>query len=209
MVTRVTPGPAAFRAMAHPLRINLLGLLRAEGPSTATRLADRLEVSSGLASYHLRALADAGFITEDSELGTGRDRWWRTAHDLTSWDADVVAVDAAPSALVDVARAHWYALRSRAEADFESTRPDWSAEWRHAAGYTQLLFCLTPAELEEAKRWVFEILEPWLTTSLARRDNEEPTPDGAETVMWFQSVIPVADLAKVLGTGEGPTEVNQ
>jgi hypothetical protein len=32
---------AALRALAHPLRLRLLGLLRAFGPSTASRLAQR------------------------------------------------------------------------------------------------------------------------------------------------------------------------
>ena len=56
---------AAMRALAHPLRMRMVGLLRAEGPATASGLAERLGVSSGLTSYHLRALADAA--------------WWRSA----------------------------------------------------------------------------------------------------------------------------------
>lgn len=41
-----------LRALAHPVRVQLVGLLRKYGPSTATRLAERLGVSSGTASYH-------------------------------------------------------------------------------------------------------------------------------------------------------------
>jgi DNA-binding transcriptional ArsR family regulator len=51
-----------LRAMAHPLRVQIIGLLRRHGPSTATGLARRLGVNSGSASYHLRQLADAGFV---------------------------------------------------------------------------------------------------------------------------------------------------
>jgi DNA-binding transcriptional ArsR family regulator len=60
-------------AMAHPLRLEILGVL-VEGPSTASRLARRLGESRGLISYHLRLLARAGAIMEEPELGTRRGR---------------------------------------------------------------------------------------------------------------------------------------
>src|SRR5206468_2580841 len=63
-------------AMAHPLRLEILGLL-VERPSTASRLARRLGESRGLISYHLRMLARSGAIEEAPELGSRRERWWR------------------------------------------------------------------------------------------------------------------------------------
>jgi DNA-binding transcriptional ArsR family regulator len=63
-------------AMAHPLRLEILGLL-VEGPATASILARRLGESSGTTSYHLRVLARAGAVVEEPELGTRRERWWR------------------------------------------------------------------------------------------------------------------------------------
>jgi DNA-binding transcriptional ArsR family regulator len=64
--------------MAHPLRIRLLeGLGR--GPATASQLARALGESSGATSYHLRVLARAGLIEEDSQQPSGRERWWREA----------------------------------------------------------------------------------------------------------------------------------
>jgi DNA-binding transcriptional ArsR family regulator len=65
-----------IRALAHPLRIRLLELLR-EGPSTASILARRLHESTGATSYHLRELHRFGFLDEDTERGHGRERWWR------------------------------------------------------------------------------------------------------------------------------------
>ena len=65
-----------LRAIAHPLRMRMLGILRTEGPATATSLAARLGESSGTTSWHLRQLAEHGFIEEDSERGNRRDRWW-------------------------------------------------------------------------------------------------------------------------------------
>jgi DNA-binding transcriptional ArsR family regulator len=69
--------PKALRGLVHPIRLRLLDLLQADGPATATSLAHRIGQSSGVTSYHLRVLAEHGFIVEDTERGTGRDRWWR------------------------------------------------------------------------------------------------------------------------------------
>jgi hypothetical protein len=38
-----------------------------------------------VASYHLRVLAEHGFIVEDADRGNGRDRWWRALHRSTSF----------------------------------------------------------------------------------------------------------------------------
>lgn len=82
------PDPTALRALSHPLRLRMLGLLRAEGPSTASRLAQRLGLNSGATSYHLRNLARHGFVVEADERGDARDRWWRAAHQSTRADPD-------------------------------------------------------------------------------------------------------------------------
>src|SRR3712207_7836256 len=58
-------------------RSALLGLLRSEGPSTASKLGQRLGESSGSTSYHLRQLAALGFVEEVPGQGTARERWWR------------------------------------------------------------------------------------------------------------------------------------
>lgn len=77
--------PTALRGLVHPIRLRLLDLLQADGPATATGLAQRIGHSSGVTSYHLRVLAAHGFIVEDTERGTARDRWWRAVHRSTSF----------------------------------------------------------------------------------------------------------------------------
>ena len=66
-----------LRAMAHPLRLRLIGTLRKDGPATASMLARRLDESSCATSYHLRILAKYGFVEDDAERNRGRERWWR------------------------------------------------------------------------------------------------------------------------------------
>ncbi|MGH3491934.1 MAG: helix-turn-helix domain-containing protein, partial [Sciscionella sp.] len=89
----LTTDAAALQSLAHPLRLRLLGLLRLFGPSTATKLAARCGESSGLISYHLRNLADAGLVVQaervdlaDVEQTGGRERWWKAAR-LTTFAA--------------------------------------------------------------------------------------------------------------------------
>ncbi len=73
--------PTNVQALAHPVRMRLLRLLREDGPSTATALGERIGQSSGVTSYHLRVLGEAGLVEEDSGRGNRRDRWWRVARE--------------------------------------------------------------------------------------------------------------------------------
>src|SRR5688500_6844050 len=76
----------SLRALAHPVRVRLLTLLREDGGSTATKLAERLQLNSGATSYHLRQLAAAGLVEEDADRGNARERWWRSVHRGTNSD---------------------------------------------------------------------------------------------------------------------------
>ena len=79
----ITPSAAGLRTLSHPTRLKMLMRLRVEGPATATTLARELSLNTGATSYHLRQLAEHGFIVEDVERGDARDRWWKAAHQST------------------------------------------------------------------------------------------------------------------------------
>src|SRR5436189_6154077 len=99
-LTSITPTPQMLRALAHPTRLKMLGMLRIDGPATATSLATRLGINTGQTSYHLRQLAQHGFVVDDLERGNGRERWWMAAHQSTLADTtprkpeDAEAMDA-------------------------------------------------------------------------------------------------------------------
>src|SRR6516164_10072494 len=82
-VKRMTD-PRALRALAHPLRLSLLGMLRTEGPLTATQAGELLGESSASCSFHLRQLAKYGLV-EETGGGQGRERPWRATAMYTSW----------------------------------------------------------------------------------------------------------------------------
>ena len=87
---RVVLNSQTLKGVAHPIRLRLLGLLREDGPSTATKLAERIGQSSGVTSYHLRQLAQVGLVVDVTDQGGGRERWWKAAHRSTTLDADQI-----------------------------------------------------------------------------------------------------------------------
>ncbi len=69
--------PERLKGLSHPIRVEILDQLVLHGPSTASKLAERLGESSGSTSYHLRQLERHGFVEEEEGKGSGRERWWR------------------------------------------------------------------------------------------------------------------------------------
>ena len=65
-----------LKALAHPVRVQIIEALSTYGAHTASGLAERLGESSGSTSYHLRQLEKHGYVREVAERGTARERWW-------------------------------------------------------------------------------------------------------------------------------------
>jgi DNA-binding transcriptional ArsR family regulator len=120
----------ALKAMAHPLRIDLLERLRRFGPATATRLAEEMGETSGATSYHLRQLARHGFVEEDEERGTRRERWWRPVPHALSWRGfqfrrQAETRDAAEFLMREITQ-----RRFRRVEQWFARSDEWSEEWR-------------------------------------------------------------------------------
>ncbi|WP_431709396.1 helix-turn-helix domain-containing protein [Glutamicibacter uratoxydans] len=76
LVTFTTP---MLKAIANPLRRQILNTLSAMGSARAADLAQALDIPANKVSFHLRELAKAEMITEDPELARDkRDRVWTT-----------------------------------------------------------------------------------------------------------------------------------
>ena len=61
--------PIRLRALAHPLRLRLLRLLREHQPATGAQLAELTGESTASISYHLATLAKHGFVEHDPAPG--------------------------------------------------------------------------------------------------------------------------------------------
>lgn len=80
--------PRALRALAHPLRLDLVELLGVLGEATAAVCARRLGTSQASCSFHLRQLAKYGFVEEAKPSEDSRERPWRLTDLEQSWSAD-------------------------------------------------------------------------------------------------------------------------
>lgn len=143
-LNRVHLDSASLRVLAHPLRSRILGRLRAEGPTTATRLAARLGTNSGTTSYHLRKLAEVGLVEEDEASGDLRDRWWRAAHQITSWSQAEFQDDPDDRAAADWLIGYHLRTMTQKTQDWLDASPDWPVEWLRAAELSDLKVYLTP-----------------------------------------------------------------
>jgi DNA-binding transcriptional ArsR family regulator len=135
---------STLKALAHPLRVRILGVLRLHGAATATTLAQRIGVNTGATSYHLRQLADAGLVVEDTGRGNAKDRWWQAAHTTSRFDLAHVDEADGLAYLTAVADAYGATMRRAVEE-----LPSLPEEWRDAATLSDYSLSLTAAEARQ------------------------------------------------------------
>lgn len=189
----------SLRAVAHPRRLRMLGELRRHGPSTATRLAAKLGINTGSASYHLRQLADAGLVTEDPTEGTSRERWWRAAHEMTRFDDRELLVREPEASMAYIqAIESFYTARLRSGVEAYQDMP---REWQQVFTMSDVSLRLTLAEGERLRDELAEVL--------ARYRWEDPNaprevPDDAEYVIAVTLVLPEPAPREEAGAGADP-----
>jgi predicted ArsR family transcriptional regulator len=186
--------PRELRAVSHPVRLAILEHLTVEGPMTATALGTRIGESPANCSWHLRKLAEHGFV-EEAPGGTGRQRPWRAASRGMRWnDVDDSpelqrAGDALSQVLVEreVARlAEW-----RARGHLEDPA------WREAATANQSMLWLTADELAE----INEAIRGLLTSRMERHDDPGARPEGARLCALMAWGVPAYGFGET-GGGE-------
>ena len=178
----------ALRALAHPLRNRLLGLLRLDGPSTATLLGQRVRESSGSTSYHLRQLAAYGFVEELPGHGTGRERWWRARHRLTSWQAEELLAQEGGQEVQDEITRLQLAGRTRVLNAWLGQREALGPGWAAAASLSDYAVRLTPAQAQALATELGEVVGRWL----AEHPSDVPA-EGSELVSVLVDVVPLRE----------------
>ncbi|WP_373304847.1 ArsR/SmtB family transcription factor [Streptomyces coeruleorubidus] len=176
----------SLRGLAHPLRMQLLDALRFGGPATASQLAQKLGESSGATSYHLRQLAEYGFVEDAPEHGKGRERWWKAAHhglrfdDALLTDSDPTVRGAADMYLHEVAT-----TQTRDLSTWLGNRDSWPEEWSRSWDMSSATLRLTP----ELTRELVEKMHALVDTYRDRATTED-TP-GAEQVRLHTHAFPI------------------
>jgi predicted ArsR family transcriptional regulator len=190
----------ALRAVAHPLRLSLLSLLRVAGPLTATQAARRLGESAQLCTYHLGQLARYG-LAEEAGGGHGRERPWRATAPTTSWPnvarSPETALAAEQLEAVVVGQYDTWLRRWIAEKAREPR------EWQEAARLGDSLHYLTPQELAELDRAIRALLEPFTD----RAEHPELRPAGSRPVIMLDVAFPLPE--SVYGSQEPPGDPNE
>lgn len=167
----------SLKALAHPLRVEIFDRLSMYGPATASALAEALGESSGSTSYHLRQLARHGFIEEDPDRGTARERWWRVPRGgIELAAADLQGDPAALEMGVQVTR-QWIEQRARhADAFVRRGRTELGEQWLESSLLSSARARLTAAELAAANEELQEALEAILDRYRGRDEVPEARP---------------------------------
>lgn len=176
--TRKVLDARSLRGLAHPLRVRLLGLLRTDGPATATRLAEQVGERSGTTSWHLRQLAEHGFIEQDTERGNRRERWWRAAQDSTALRTEEFTDDPELLGPVETLLQEFAAQHYRQSVEFVTSVGQWSTAWVRASDLSDWQLSLSAVELE---RLSVEVAE------LVKRYRRDPADGDEQVAVQFQA----------------------
>jgi predicted ArsR family transcriptional regulator len=192
-VKRLTD-PKALRALAHPIRLQLVGQLRVHGQLTATQAAELLGESSASCSFHLRQLAKYGLV-EEAGGGHGRERPWRATTMFTSWPdaAEDPKVDAAADLLNGVIAEQYHESLMR----WLAAKPDEPEAWQQAAQFGDTVLYVTARELAELAQRTRELVD----TFLDRHSDPALRPPGARLVSYLHIAHPVMDRPRARAEG--------
>jgi DNA-binding transcriptional ArsR family regulator len=174
--------PERIRALAHPLRLELLDLLGDVDEATATECADHTGESVASCSFHLRMLAKYGFI--EPAQRRGREKPWRLSvrsHNLqpsSDTPGSLAAVGAVGEMLLlrETERISRFFRRAHEEDE----------AWVLASTLTRATHWLTLEELKELAAEFQEIahrFEDRITDRSAR-------PEGARKVQMLAALHP-------------------
>ena len=90
---------AQLRALAHPLRLEIIDEVRRRGTARAADVAEGLSLPANSVSYHLRILARGGVLEEAPEAARDRrDRVWRLTQKTFGFGSDTESLDDADGA---------------------------------------------------------------------------------------------------------------
>ncbi len=182
------PDPRALRALAHPLRWQLIDLIGSEMTATATRCAEVLGESVASCSYHLGILGKYGYI-ELVPGRAGKEKPWRLASrdqnlDPSDLDAEgALAAEAAAEAFLD----HEFA-RMKQRLSRYALEPE---PWRKATLVMGATTWMTAEELRD----VTDQLKRLLVTHEERAADPASRPSGAREVRLFTTTTVAPPVA--------------
>lgn len=189
-------GHTSLRALAHPLRWQLIDLLDSTGQATATQCAEALGETVPSCAYHLGILGKYGYARQVAGHHPGREKPW----ELTEIPQNLSSAGPGPAsaqeaeAAVDAFLDHELTkLKNR----FRQLAHE-PAEWREGSGVIGETAWLTAAELSAT--WA--AMKDLVLKFADRSRDPSRRPEGAREVRLFaaSSVAP-----RRAGAGSSPT----
>jgi DNA-binding transcriptional ArsR family regulator len=168
----------------HPVREALLELLHRDGVVTATSAAAQLGGSSGLYSFHLRRLAEAGLI-EEAPAPRGRVRPWRLATGQAARTPPARMPGPVSNAqLGDMARG----LEDESYLRWRQHRDSAAQQWRRDEAFSQVIY-LTPEEMTG----VANVIRALIAQYQHREADPAARPAGAAAVAVVSRLFPLLE----------------
>ncbi|WP_213815081.1 transcriptional regulator [Glaciihabitans sp. dw_435] len=189
-----------LKALAHPLRVQIVDTLSIWGPFTASGLAERLGESSGATSYHLRQLEKQGFVREVTGRGTGRERWWERVPGGIAIRPQTLRESPSARAVGDMISREWSRSREALLRDYEEHGLDQlPPKWTDASEVSTVNVRLTADELASMAGDVMAVLDTYVARYRGRTD-----PDARPVQVHFNA-FPVLDARRAAPSGTTPT----
>jgi DNA-binding transcriptional ArsR family regulator len=187
----------SLKALAHPLRVEILDVLSTYGAQTASGLAERLGESSGATSYHLRQLERHAFVREVEGRGTARERWWERVPGGITLDHASLPPTAAARAAHDLVLRQWQRTREALLEEFLANGDDvLPKRWLEASMVTTANARLTSDQLKTLTEELQEVIDRHMDRY--RHQKDTPVP-GARPVQIQLNGFPVLDAEETPG----------
>jgi len=201
--------PHTLRAIAHPVRMRLYELLVTGGPATAAKLSAHVPGAPGSLSYHLRELAEYGYIEEAPEYRHDkRERWWRAIPGGVRWSpADFLDNPAQREALASAQQVLVGRQLQRLHTWHTQGAEQWGPGWADAAIAVDTLLDLNQQELHQLAGELDAVIARWGERSRQHRQdgNAGGQTQGREQVFVFTHAFPFSDrLDRKLSSGDHP-----
>jgi len=177
--------PQAIRALAHPLRLDLVELL-GQGPMTAAECARALGSTQANCSFHLRQLAKYGFVGPAPEGPDRRERRWQLLDYEQNWTSEEPELTMALDQVFvrrETARLLDWTVRSVSE------KPD----WRRASAFGGATVALTTDEVREIVERYAELVEHLRSKFGDRIGDRTKWPAGSRPVRLLFAATPLVD----------------
>ncbi|MEE6287100.1 winged helix-turn-helix domain-containing protein [Georgenia sp. MJ173] len=172
--------PERIRAMAHPLRLELLDVLHEVGEATATECAARVGESVASCSFHLRTLEKYGYVERAEPRG--REKPWRVVHRSLRTEP-APDVPGSLHATTELARMSFGRQAERLAAALDHL-PREPQEWLDATALITSTVWATAEEAADLARGIKELLD-----GLAEREDDPASrPAGVRRVRLLSAV---------------------